>query len=189
MELTRSLVRTKAAAYSETQPLAAVEQEHVEMLPDMLTGGDFGWRDVEWVVQWYFRRYLGAYPDRKRRETEDAFGTNTYEDVMTTLSAVSQSGDVGEKLRELRTLEGVDVPVGSAFLQFIYPEEHFVVGDREWNTLHAAGELGGRYPGDPSVEEYLTYHDACRGLADQFDVGAYTLYRALWQLDSERTDR
>jgi hypothetical protein len=188
MDLTRSLVETKAEEYAETQPLAAVEEQHVEILPGMLTGGEFGWRDVEWVVQWYFRRYLGAYPDRERRGTEDAFGENTYEDVMAVLAGVSAASSVEEKLRELRTLDGVEVPVGSAFLQFMFPEEYVVVGDREWRTLEAADELTRSYPESPSVEDYRVYHDVCRGLIDEFGVDAYTLYRALWQLASERDD-
>jgi len=54
MELTRSLVETRAQRYQEVQPLATVEREHVEILPEMLAEEEFGWRDVEWVVQWYF---------------------------------------------------------------------------------------------------------------------------------------
>ena len=188
MDLTRSLVEAKAGEYEESQPLAAVEQEHVEMLPEMFAEGEFGWRDVEWVVQWYFRRYLGAYPDSERRETEAAFGDNTYEEVMDVLSAVYTADDVDEKLRQLLTLDGVDVGVGSAFLQFMYPEVYIAVDSRVWGILYDTGELDWPYPDDPSVEEYVTYHETCRELADQFDIDTYTLYRALWQLGSEGAD-
>ena len=188
MELTRSLVETKAAQYRDSQPLSTVETEHIEILPGMLTEGDFGWRDVEWVVQWYFRRYLGAYPNRKRRAVEDAFGENTYEEVMQTLSSVSEMTDPRAKLEALQTLDGVDVRVGSAFLFFMFPETYVPVGDREWEALSVAGHLSEPYPDSLSVEEYLTYYDACVELMDAFEVDPWTLYRALWQLGSERAE-
>lgn len=185
MELTHSLVETHAKRYQETQPLAAVEREHVEILPEMLAEGEFGWRDVEWVVQWYFRRYLGAYPDKQRREIEAAFNENTYEDILAALSSVSQTSDVAEQLERLRTLEGVDVRVASGFLQFMYPDKYIVVDDRVWEGLRAVDELAEPYPDPPSVADYLTYNDTCREIAEEVEVDAYTLYRALWQLGSE----
>lgn len=187
MELTRSLVETSAAEYRRTQPLAAVEAEHVEVLPGMFAEGEFGWRDAEWVVQWYFRRHLGAYPDDHRRATEEAFGDNSYEAVRDLLVDVAETDNVAETLRRLQTLEGVDVPVGSAFLFFSDPENRFVVGERVWGTLFAAGELSGQYPAPPSIEEYLTFHDVCRELTAELEVYPYTLYRALWQLGSDES--
>lgn len=188
MDLTTSLVESKAAEYDQFQPLSAVEQEHREILPAMLTGGDFGWRDAEWVVQWYFRRYLGAYPDDRRRAVEESFGDNTYEDVRDAFATVADSASVEDRLSALRSLDGVDVRVGSAFLFFIDPDEHVVVGDREWQALHAAGHLADPYPDPPSVGEYLDFNDVCLGLADRFDVDTWTLYRALWRLGSELAD-
>lgn len=188
MDLTASLVESKADEYDQVQPLAAVEQEHREILPGMLTGGEFGWRDAEWVVQWYFRRYLGAYPDDERRTVEDAFGDNTYEDVRDAFATVGAAQAVEQKLSALRSLDGVDVRVGSAFLFFIEPDEHVVVGDREWLALYDAGELADPYPDPPSAGDYLDYNDVCLSLANRFDVDTWTLYRALWRLGSEQTD-
>ena len=67
MELTGSLVEEKADEYRDVEPLYSVETEHVEMLRGTFASGEYGWRDAEWVVQWYFRRYLGAYPDPPSR--------------------------------------------------------------------------------------------------------------------------
>lgn len=188
MDLSAALVESKATEYDQYQPLSTVEQEHREILPEMLSEGDFGWRDAEWVVQWYFRRYLGAYPDEERRAVEEAFGDNTYEDVLNAFATVSESQSVENRLSALRSLDGVDVPVGSAFLFFIDPDEHVVVGDREWPALHAAGELADPYPDPPSTQEYLEFNDVCLSLADRFDVDTWTLYRALWRLGSEQEE-
>ena len=185
MDLTSTLVEEKAATYRETQPLAAVEAQHLDILPGMLRSGEYGWRDVEWVVQWYYRRYLGAYPDRERRAVEAAFGDNTYEAVAEALARVSTAETVEEKLGALTALEGVDIPVASAYLFFMAPESYLAVDDRQWRALEAAGRLGGPYPDPPSVDDYLAYLETCRPLAEDVGVDLATLYRALWRLGTE----
>lgn len=185
MELTRSLVEAEAEEYLAVEPLAAVEQEHVDLLPRTFRGGEFGWRDVEWVVQWYFRRHLGAYPDDERRAAEGAFRDNDFEAVADALAAVVAERPLADRLDRLTALSGVDVPVASAFLLFGFPDRYLAVGDRTWRALRAAGELERARPDPLGVDDYLTFHAACRGLADRFGVDAWTLYRALWRLGAE----
>jgi len=182
MELTESRVREYAREYAAREPLYAVEQEHVEILPGTFAGDEYGRRDVEWVVQWYFRRYLGAYPDKRRREREERFRTNDFGTVLETLSAVAERpGETAWNLRRLTELDGVDVPVASAFLQFAFPERYVTVDARLWETLRESGELDETYPGPPGVEGYSRFDDACQRLAARLDVDAWTLYRGLWR--------
>ena len=185
MELTRSLVEAKAQEYREVEPLYTVEQEHVEMLSQTFRGEEYGWRYVEWVVQWYFRRHLGAYPDTERRATEGSFRENDFEDVVDVLSAVVELRSVAERLDQLTTLIGVDVPAASAFLMFAFPDRYIAIGDREWRVLVEADELERSYPDALSVDDYLTYHEVCRDLADRLDADAWTIYRALWRIGDE----
>lgn len=190
VELTAERIRTKADEYDAVEPLAAVEDEHVEMLPGTFSGDEYGKRDVEWVVQWYYRRYLGSYSDRDRREREGTFRENDFGEVIETLRVVDDLEDPAAKLRELTTLSGVDVPIASAFLQFMSPDEYVVVGDREWAVLAAAGELDGSYPDPPTIEEYLTYLAACRRVTDRCGCGGWTLYKSIWRIwKTELADR
>lgn len=189
MDLTRSLVETKADAYGEVQPLFAVEAEHMEILPEMLAGGDFGWRDPEWVVQWYYRRFLGGYPDAERRAAEEAYDQNTYEDVHSAITGAVGADDAATKLDHLTALSGVDVPVGSAFLQFLHPDRYLVCSEREWETLRRAGELDASYSDPPSVDEYEAYLETCRAVAERCDCSLWTLYRSLWTLGEDRHSR
>jgi len=183
MELTESVIRDRAREYAEAEPLYEVEQQHVDILPDTFAGGEFGRRDVQWVVQWYFRRYLGTYPDRERREVEDAFRENDFEVVLDTLGAVAaEVEETDEALTLLTELRGVDTSVASAFLQFADPERYVTVDERTWRVLRAAGELGEPYPDPPTVEEYRTFDEACRLVMERTGVDAWTLYRALWRL-------
>lgn len=182
MELTRSLVEEKAAEYERVEPLVERERDHLETFPEAFETGDYGWKDAEWVVRWYFRRYLGAYPDERRRETEDAYANNDFDDVRDTIAAVREADDAETALRELTTLSGVDVRVASAFLQFLDPTSYVVVDDRAWHALFEADELEEPYPGPPSPAEYLQYLSTCRTLADRFDCSLLELHRALWRL-------
>lgn len=186
MDLTPELVASRAAAYEEVQPLSAVEAEHAKILPGMLADGEFGWRDAEWVVQWYFRRFLGAYPDAERRAVEDAFNKNSYEAVRDALADAAATKNAAAKLDRLTQLTGVDVPVGSAFLQFLDPEAYIVCSAREWAPLQAAGELDGAYPDPLSIAAYERYLVTCRTVADRCDCSLGTLYRALWTLGGDR---
>ncbi len=182
MELTADRVEREAARYAEREPLYAVEAEEIEGLGPALAAGDFGWRDAEWVVQWYYRRRLGAFPDRERREREAAYGENDYEAVRDALAAAAEADDARAALAPLTELSGADLGVASGFLMFLDPERYLVLSDREWAALHAAGELDEPFPDELRPEHYETYLARCRELGEDFDCSMWTLYRALWRL-------
>ena len=175
MELTRSLVDRLADEYREQEPLAAVEDEHREMLPAAFRSGEYGWRDAEWVVQWYYRRHLGAFRENESDEVRDAIAA--LQDL--------DENDPGELLDPLTELDGVDVPMASAFLHFTYPDRFVVLGEREWRALQDAGELDEPYPASPSTDDYVAYDEVCTRLADELDVDASTLSQALWRLGAD----
>lgn len=185
MDFTRSVVEDTAHEYANEEPLYAVEQEHVELLPGMFRSGEYGWRDAEWVVQWYFRRFLGDYPDAERRATEEAFGDNDYEAVRDALNGALRADNTTARLDCLTGLVSVDVPVASAFLFFLFPDRYVVVSEREWGVLREVGELDTAYPEPVDIDDYQTYDELCLDLQERFDVDAWTLYRALWRLGAK----
>ena len=186
MDLTPSIVASKAEEYRSAEPLFDVEQGQIETLPAAFTEGDFHWRDAEWVVRWHYRRFLRAFPDQERTAREEAFRKNDFETVRETLQAASRTADVGEQVERLTTLEGVDVLVASALLFFLDPDENIVIGEREWRALRAVGELHEAYPDPPSARDYERYLATCRDVARRCDCTMWTLYRALWRIS--RTD-
>ena len=186
MGLETAEVEAAVEAYPDRQPLAAVERDHLELLPKAFAEGDFGWRDAEWVVQWYYRRFLGAFPDERRRAREDAYGENDYEAVRAAIDGAVEADRTAERLEHLTALSGVGVEVGSAFLQFIEPEAYLVVSHREWGVLHAAGELDTVYPDPPTAADYERYLATCEALLDRCDCGLVAVYRALWVLGADR---
>ncbi|WP_241658416.1 hypothetical protein [Halorubrum sp. BOL3-1] len=63
MDLRESTVRDRAREYVASEPLYDVERQHAETVPKAFAGDEYGRRDIQWIVRWYFRRYLGEYPD------------------------------------------------------------------------------------------------------------------------------
>lgn len=182
MELTPAIVAEKAEEYATEEPLYTVEAEHLESLGEAFAAGDFGWRDAEWVVQWYYRRYLGAVPNRERRSREDAYDENEYEAVRDALTEAAAIDEVEDQLVVLMALEGVDVPVASGFLMYLDPADRMVVGDREWAVLHDAGEIDASFPEPVTPGDYATYLATCHEVADRCDCSLWALYRAVWRL-------
>lgn len=183
--LTTALVEGRAAAYEAREPFDMREREHIDTFPEALAADDLHWRDTEWVVRWYFRRYLDDYPHEDRTVIEDAYGENDFADVRDALEAALASDDAVDAVRRLTTLRGVDVRVASAFLAFFAPEAYIVVGERTWQALVSEYELYERYPDPLAPDDYATYLEACRTVADRLDVSLWTLYRALWRLGSD----
>lgn len=209
MDLSESTIRDRARAYAEAEPLYDVERQHVETVPKTFAGDEYGRRDAQWIVRWYFRRYLGEYPDRERREREEAFRDNDFGDVIdaigTAADAVGAGAIAGEASVEsgagsdgypdvdaafdgLTALDGVDVAVASGFLQFLAPSRFVAIDRRTWGVLVAAGELDGPYPDPPSTADYRQFDGACRAVMERTGVDAWTLYRALWRSFAELAD-
>ncbi|GAA0716661.1 hypothetical protein J2744_000743 [Halorubrum trapanicum] len=189
MDLSESTLRDRAREYAAAEPLYDVERQHVETVPKTFAGEEYGRRDAQWIVRWYFRRYLGEYPDRERREREEAFRDNEFDDVIDAIEAAADAvgvknadpPDVDAALDALTALDGVDVAVASGFCQFLAPSRFVAIDRRTWAVLVAAGELDGDYPDPPSTADYRRFDDACRAVTDRTGVDAWTLYRALWR--------
>lgn len=182
MELTRSVVESRASEYRAEEPLYSVEQEAIDIFPEMFATGEFGFRDAEWVVMWYYRRFLGEFSHARRQSVEAAFGNNDFETIKQVVADVVETSNPRANVERLTDLDGVDVPIASAFLMFLDPEQYVVVGEREWSVLEEADLLSDPYPDPPSPSDYERYLDACRQLTDRFDCDCWTLYMALWRL-------
>ncbi|MFC7156202.1 hypothetical protein ACFQPA_12185 [Halomarina halobia] len=185
MKLDRAVVVELSRDYERQEPLYLVERDYLETLPDAFESGTVLWKDVEWIVWWYFRRYLGEFPHGEREAAERRFRDNEWETVSEVVESVVGIAADGEKVERLLRLRGVDVPIASAVLQYADPSAYVVVDERTWTALRDAGALADGYPDPPSVDEYLRYLERCRALADDLDVELQTLYRALWRLSAE----
>jgi len=148
--------------YRESAPFYPVEEEAIGSLADAFRAGEYGKRDVEWVVRWYFRRRVGDVDHGGRREVEEAVADADRRELRGHLwdaidaldgtgNGAIEGGDENDgdgagdddgtvpahhrALAALTELPGVDVAVGSALLWFLAPDQYMVVGDREWEVV------------------------------------------------------
>lgn len=181
--LTADVVDELAREYEREEPFDTVEREQIESLGDAFVAGEFGWRDAEWVVRWYYRRPGLGLSDDQRRAAEEAFGNNEYEAVADALEAAAEATDTDEKLAALTALDGVDVRVATAYLAFLHPGRYVVVDERVWEALCDVEELSHPYPETLTHDDYREYVAAVRAVADRTERDLWTVYRALWRLD------
>ncbi len=187
--LTTSRLRELAEEYERCEPLFTVETERLETLPTAFADGTFLWKDAEWVVRWFGRRALSGEPT----PAEEAFRENDFEELERAIGGAveavgSNVGAVETALDRLTDLAGVDVPVASAYLQFIDPERHVVLDERLWGELAdrtSTSALERPYPASVTTDEYTASLAACRRIADQRGVDLVTVYRALWRLSTD----
>lgn len=208
-----------AEAYRDSAPFYPVEEEAIGSLSKAFREGEYGKRDVEWVVRWYFRRRVEAIDQPERRAIESAVADADRKelrgrlwDAIDALDGVDQGEKVDQEdevdqggeadevneaadspphyraLDALTRIPGVDVAVGSAFLWFLEPDRHFVLGDREWEVVVALGDLEGPYPDAPTVDDYDRYLDAVRAVASDLDVDHWRLYQTVQQMYAEEFD-
>lgn len=212
MDLSSEDVDRYVAAYRDEEPFYPVERESIESLPDALRAREYGPRDAEWVVRWYFRRFL-SYPHDERREIEERFAEvdmRTVKPAITEAIAavdgefddadgepgdgeVDEAGDDYETaLSTLTDLPAVDVRVGSAFLTFIAPDRYVPISEPEWATVReltatddGVPAIDDSYPDPPTIEAYGRYLEAVRSLAEILDRDLREIHMAIWRLRPE----
>lgn len=188
--------------YRESAPFHPVEAEAIESLSEAFRAGEYGKRDVEWVVRWYFRRAVTDIDHEERRAVEDAVSDVEPRELRGAMWDAIDALDDGignpphhRALDALTGIPGVDVEVASALLWFLDPDEYFVVGEREWAVVAALTDdarsgvdLDDRYPEPMTVDAYDRFLDAVRALADRLEVDHWRLYMVIRSVHAEAVE-
>ena len=192
-------VAAHVESYRESAPFYPVEAEAIESLSDAFRAGEYGKRDVEWVVRWYVRRAVTDIDHEERRAVEEAVSDVGPRELRGAMwDAIDALDDeIGDPphhraLDALTGIPGVDIDVASALLWFLDPDAYFVVGEREWAVVAALTDdadigvaLDDGYPEPMTVDAYDRYLDAVRGLADRLGVDGWHLYMVIRSVYAE----
>jgi hypothetical protein len=190
-------------AYRESAPFHPVEAEAIGSLAEAFRAGEYGKRDVEWVVRWYFRRAVTDIDHEERRPVESAVSDAEPRELRGAMwDAIDALDDeIGDPphhraLDALTQIPGVDTEVATALLWFLDPDEYLVVGEREWAVVAALtddarldADLDDAYPEPMTVDAYDRYLDAVRELADRLGVDHWRLYMVIRRIHAEAVDR
>jgi thermostable 8-oxoguanine DNA glycosylase len=167
--------RRSGADYGPTEQLKAeMARSRLERHPLYLSKDQF-----DRILQWKLGQRIG----RERA----GLGGNTDEIVgrVTSLAfSVTQPEDKEYEL-ELRVsilcaLRGVDVPVASAILALVFPEEYAVIDFRVWRQVFAEDKWCF------TIEDYKAYVRELRSLADDLGWPVQEVDQAIWAFDTHR---
>ncbi len=183
--LTRTVVEELNRDYERTEAFYLVEQERLETMPEAVREGTLSWKDVEWLVRWYYRRFLTSTYNARARDAERAYRSNEWATIRATLESVIDIDDPAERVAQVHTLDGIDIPVASGMLYFIDPTRDIVMGGREWHALEGVGEINEAYPKKVRPSDYCTYLEVCTTVADRLNITFIELQRSLWRLTVE----
>ena len=168
--------------YREAAPFYPVEAEAIGSLGDAFRAGDYGRRDVEWVVRWYFRRRVATIDHDERRAVEEAVEGAEPRELRGAL------WDAIDALAETDAEDDPDAeadPHATALLWFLAPDRYPVVGDREWRVVAALTDLDEGYPDPMTPAAYDRYRDAVRTLSERLDVDGWRLYMIIQRVYAE----
>lgn len=177
-------LRNRAAEYGDREAFAVVENERLETMPEAFRNGTYLWKDCEWIVRWYSRRSL----DGHLNPAEETFRQNRMERVEVAIELAVEAKRTIDKLDALLTLEGIDVPIASAFLQFMDPKAYAAISNPCWRALVDADILSGAYPEIVGLKDYDRFLGACRELAGDAEMPVFAVGRALWRIGLSSED-
>lgn len=179
MAIDRDRLLALAREYERCELFATDESTSLETFPDAAQAGTLRWRDIEWMVRWYYRRHGSSRYNQRRRAVETAFTGNDWPDIEAALESAQSIDDPAERVRALTELDGIDTGVATAILYFITPQRDIVMGEPEWTGLRS---LSIPYPGEPTPADYRSFRRHAIDLATATDTDLVTVQRALWRL-------
>jgi thermostable 8-oxoguanine DNA glycosylase len=164
--------------YHQTNSCGEVSDEYCLAAGARIRGGDFSKENLRVIYRWKMDawKYLG--------QEQKYFDMNTDEAVAHALrSAVDgvNTQDIERAFRELESLNGIGLPLASAILTAIFPEQFTVI------DIIALRALGAPEKTSLSMPLYLSYLTFCSEQARRIGISLRDMDRALWQWRHERS--
>jgi hypothetical protein len=168
-------LRTAAVDYEETrrlkEKLARVRRERQ---PLYLTAAEF-----EETLQWKLGQQIGRQRERRSANTEEIIRAVT--GLALTIAHSDKEYELELRMGILCSLRGVAVPVASAVLALVFPEEYAVIDFRGWRQVFGEGETVF------SIPKYKRYLREVRRLADELGWPVQEVDHAIWEYDGRNS--
>jgi thermostable 8-oxoguanine DNA glycosylase len=134
-----------------------------------IASGDYSIANLKIIIEWKSARIAGLIEQ------------NSDVDVAKALRfATDKRTSERSAIDTLCRLKGVGIPVASAILTMVYPDQYTII---DFRALEALGVK----KGEDTVEFYIQYLQKCRELAQAIHIDLRTLDRALWQWSKENS--
>ena len=164
-------LRTAAIDYEKTkrlkEKLARVRRERQ---PLYLTKAEF-----EEILQWKLGQQIGRQRERRSANTEEIIRAVT--GLALTITHSDKEYELELRMGILCALRGVAIPVASAVLALVFPEEYAVIDFRGWRQIFGEGETVF------SIPKYKRYLREVRRLANELGWPVQEVDHAIWEYD------
>jgi len=164
-------LRTSSIDFDETQRLKAeLAQLLVKRDPFFLTAVEF-----DEILKWKLRAQHARQQARRAANTDEVIRSVT--GLALTISHSDKDYELELRVGILCALRGVGVPVASAVLALVFPEEYAVIDSRGWRQVFDQEKT------TFSVCDYKRYLDEIRRLSHQLGWSPQEVDLAIWEYD------
>jgi hypothetical protein len=164
-------LRTASIDYEETERLKAkLAQVRRERQPLYLTAAEF-----EEILQWKLGQQIGRQRGIRVANTEEIVCAVT--GLTLTITHADKEYELELRVNILCALRGVGVPVASAVLALIFPEEYAVIDFRVWRQIFGEDQTAFFVP------DYKRYMREIHRLANELDWPVQEVDHAIWEYD------
>ena len=127
------------------------------------------------ILRWKLKTQYGRQQVRRRANTEEVIRVVT--GAALTVTHPDPDYELELRVGLLWTLRGVAVPVASAVLALVFPEDYGVIDFRNWRQVF--GEEGSNF----SITDYRRYLAELRRLAQELGWTVQEVDLAIWNID------
>jgi len=157
--------------YEQTERLKTkLKRLRKERRPFFLTADEF-----DEILHWKLRQQYGRQRHLRRYNTDELVRAVT--GAALTISHKNKDYELELRVGILCALRGVGVPVASAILALVYPEEYAVIDYRAWRQVFSEERTA------LSVGDYKRYMEAIRPLARELGWPVQQVDLAIWEYD------
>ena len=164
-------LRTSSDDFSEPERLKAkFAQLRAERRPFFLTKTEF-----DEILKWKLRQQYGRQRRLRQKNTDELIRAVT--GLALTITHDDKDYELGLRVDILSALRGVGVPVASAVLALVYPDEYAVIDFRGWRQVFDE-ERTSFYP-----SHYKRYLQEMRRLSRELGWPVQEVDLAIWEYD------
>jgi hypothetical protein len=161
----------KGIDFEETERLKAkLAQRRRERQPFFLTA-----EELEEILAWKLGQQMGRQRALRTANTDEIIQAIT--GLALTIHHQDKDYELELRVNLLCALRGVGVPVASAVLALVFPDEYAVIDYRVWRQLFDEGKQVFFVP------DYRRYMGEIRRLAAELDWPVQEVDHAIWELD------
>lgn len=151
-------------------------QLRAERRPFFLTAAEF-----EEILKWKLRRQYGRQRALRAGNTDEVIRAVT--SLALTITHNDKDYELELRVGILWALRGVGVPVASAVLALVYPDDYAVIDFRSWRQIFSKDKE--RTSFSFSISNYKQYMQEIRRLSQELGWTPQEVDLAIWQYDKD----